>query len=269
MRKMKRKNPLLIIAAVFILLVFLHLINILQPAERAIFSLIKPINTGVYNWGMAISSSYEESREKDRMSQEINKLRQELANLAIDKAKFHELEQENNRLRGLLEFSSRYDFNTILANVVAKEGIFSSSKSRDLVIDKGSNYGLVEGLAVLSEEGVIVGKIMEVKDESAKVCLTTSPGCQLAASVQNESQTQGLTDGRLGLTIEMNYIPQLEKIEVSEMVISSGLSAEIPRGLVIGKVSEVISESNEVWQSAIIEPILNFNNLTVVSIVMP
>jgi cell shape-determining protein MreC len=38
---------------------------------------------------------------------------------------------------------------------------------------------------------------------------------------------------------------------------------------VVGKVVDVESESNEVWQSAVIEPIVNFNNLTIVSVVIP
>jgi rod shape-determining protein MreC len=67
----------------------------------------------------------------------------------------------------------------------------------------------------------------------------------------------------------MNYIPQLEKVTVGDTVVTSGLSEDIPRGLVIGRVTNVKSISNEVWQTATIEPLLNFKNLTVVSVVIP
>jgi rod shape-determining protein MreC len=269
MIKIKRKNPFIVLVVIFGLLIFLHTIKVLQPVERLFFNLIRPVSGNLYRWGTNISLSYEEKQEKEKLFLEIENLRQKVASLAIDKAQYQEIVEENKKLRSQLNFSSQHDFDFLIANVVAKEGVFSSSNSRDLIIDKGKISGLRKGLAVLSEEGVVIGKIVETKEESARVCLTTSPGCQLAASLQNEGKTQGLTNGHLGLTIEMNYIPQLEKISIGDIVITSGLSTEIPRGLVIGKVAEVRSESNEVWQTAIIEPILNFDNLTLISVVIP
>jgi rod shape-determining protein MreC len=71
------------------------------------------------------------------------------------------------------------------------------------------------------------------------------------------------------MTIKMNYIPQLEKISPGDMVISSGLERSIPRGLLIGKVTQVHNTSNGVWQTATIEPISNLDKLTIVSIIIP
>jgi len=267
--KIKTENPWVILSVVFGLLVLLHFINVLQPAERLFFKTIKPISSDLYSWGTNLSASYEEKKAREDLILEIQGLEEKLASIAINKAHYQEILAENEKLRAQLDFVSNQDFKTVLANVVAKEGVFISSERRDLIIDKGSNAGLRPELAVLSENGIVVGKIEEVKAESSRICLTTSPGCQLAASLQNKNQTQGLSDGRLGLTIEMNYIPQLEKIDKDDIVVTSGLSEEIPRGLVIGTVTDVRSESNEVWQSAVIEPILNFNNLTLVSVVIP
>lgn len=269
MLNLKSKNPWLIMIIFFAVLVLLHAVNVLQPLERVFFNAVKPLSGGLYRWGSGISATYEERQETEDLISEIEKLRKEVASLAIDKSHYQEVITENEKLRSQLEFSEYYNYNTVMANVVAKEGIFMTSDRRDLIIDKGSQAGINPEYLVLSEEGVVVGKVVEVEAESSRICLTTSPGCQLAASLQNQDQTQGLTDGRLGLTMEMSYIPQLEKIKRDDIVITSGLSAEIPRGLVIGKVSDVKSESNEVWQSAIIEPIINFNNLTLVSVVIP
>jgi len=52
-------------------------------------------------------------------------------------------------------------------------------------------------------------------------------------------------------------------------VVTSGLEEKIPGGLVIGKVTKVNSDSNEVWQSADIEPLIDFDHLTMVSILLP
>ena len=269
MLKKNLKKPYLIFLVVLILLIFLHLTSILKPLERGFLKLVSPIGTKLYFWGNNINASYESKQEKDELMHSLSELEAKVAKLTIDKAKYQELLSENEKLREQLNFNKRTDFTTVLANVLAKEGIFNEGDKRDLIIDKGLSDGLSLGLAVLSEEGVVVGKITALEESSARVCLSTSPGCQLAVALQNENHTQGLSDGRLGLTIEMNYIPQLEKVSPGDLVISSGLSPEIPRGLVVGRVQEVKSESNEVFQSAIIEPVLNFNTLTFVSVVIP
>ena len=269
--KIRKNKPIVIFAVVLGLLVFLHIIGILRPIEQAFFLAVKPLNSSLYEWGTSLDSSFVEKQEKEELVAEIERLQKEIAALAISQAKWSEVAEENNKLRAQLEFRSSHEFQTVLASIVAKEGatLSSDNESRDIIIDKGSRDGVRSGLAVLSEEGIIIGKISEVKAASSRVCLTTSPGCQLAASLQNEAKTQGITDGRLGLTIEMNYIPQLEKIESGDMVITSGLSESVPRGLVIGQVSGVRSESNEVWQTATIEPLMNFNNLTLVAVIIP
>ena len=67
----------------------------------------------------------------------------------------------------------------------------------------------------------------------------------------------------------MNYIPQSEKINNNDVVITSGLGGNIPRGLVVGKVSQINNRSNEIWQDVNIEPLFNINTLTIVTVLIP
>lgn len=270
MIRIKKNNFFLIFTVVFGLLVFLHGTGIIRPLENALLLLIKPISSQLYKWGAGFDSTYSEQREKDELLIEIDRLKKEVAANAINNSHWLEIETENKKLRGQLNFISNNNFKAILANIIAKEASFLvSDGSRDIIIDKGENDGLRADLGVLSEDGVIIGKVIETNKVSSRICLIISPGCQLAASLQNEDKTKGVTDGNLGLTIEMNYIPQLEKISVGDTVVTSGLGGSIPRGLIIGRVSEVRSESNEVWQAATIEPLIDFNDLTVVSVIIP
>lgn len=270
MIRIKKNNPLLIFAVVLGLLVFLHGLGIIRPLEDALLFLVKPVSGKLYAWGTGINSSYNENREKADLLAEINRLQQEATELTIQDSHWREVADENQKLRNQLNFIAANKFKVVLANIIAQEDSFSATEdSRDLVIDKGRKDGLRPDYGVLSPDGAIIGKVVEVNDTSSRICLVTSPGCQLAASLQNEDKTKGITNGNLGLTIDMNYIPQLEKINIGDTVVTSGLGGNIPRGLVIGKVSELKSESNEVWQAATIEPLVNLNDLTVVSIVTP
>lgn len=265
--KIRRNNPVLIFIVAAGLLFFLHSLGVTRPVENLFWLLVKPLGARLYGWGESFNDFYSANKNQADLSAQIDRLTKEVAILTVANSQYRETEEENKKLRATLDFSAAADFRTIVANVIAKETV--AEDSRGLIIDRGTGDGLRAGLGVISEEGAIIGKVVEVKASTARVCLTTNPNCQLAATLQNQERTQGMTDGDLGLTIKMNYIPQLEKIAPGDPVITSGLGGDIPRGLVIGRVTKVYNASNEVWQEATIEPLVNSNNLTVVSVVIP
>jgi len=270
MLKFKSRKFLLLAAAVFGLLLILYSAGALRPVANFLSFAAKPLARRFYSWGTGFNNSYNDRREQADMAEQVAALTKEVARLTVDSARRRELEEENNKLRSQLNFFSNQSFRPVVANIIAKEAAPELNEQvQDILIDKGQSAGLRVGLGVVSEDGVIIGKITEVKDNTAKLCLTTSPGCKLAAALQNVDRTQGITDGDLGLTIKMGYIPQPEKITIGDIVITSGLGGNIPRGLVIGTVAAVRNEKNEVWQDATINPVSDFNNLTVVSVVLP
>ena len=270
MKKIAKNNPIFIALVVFGLLVFLHSLGALRPLENFLGHALKPVNENFYRLGNSFRRSYQNSADQNSLKAQVEALSKEVARLEVENSRQKELVAENAKLRSQLKFLSDNNFKAVAAAVIAREALAEGSEEgQDLIINKGSRDGLIVGQGVVSEEGLIIGKVIEVKETSAKICLTTSPECKLAAAIQNQTKTQGITDGDLGLTIKMNYIPQLEKIAVGDTVITSGLGGKIPRGLVIGKIIAVRNESNEVWQDATIEPLVNLNNLTVVTVITP
>lgn len=267
MIRIKRNSPIVPVLIIAIVLFFLHMVGILRPVENFLSRLVKPVASRFYSTGTDIKTAYDANNVQEDPSVTIDRLTKEVAALTVANSRNMETEEENRKLREALKFTSNTDFRVVVASVIAKEA--STEDSSGLVINRGAKDGLVPGLAVVSEGGLIVGKVLETKDTTAKICLTTSPDCQLAAAIQNSDKTQGITDGDLGLTIKMSYIPQLEKIAAGDIVITSGLGDHIARGLVIGKITQVYNESNEVWQEATIEPLVDFDSLTVVSVVIP
>jgi len=270
MRRFKKNSPILIFLVVFGLLVFLHGVGALRPLENFFLNITKPISGQFYQWGNIFSRSYKNRESQASLQAKVDELTKEVAALTVANSQEKEIIDENTKLRSQLKFLNDNNFKAVAVAVVARESLTESTEEgQDLIINKGTNSGIQVGQGVVSEEGIIVGKIIEAKETSARVCLTTTPECKLAAAVQNQNKTQGVTDGDMGLTIKMSYIPQLEKIAPGDTVITSGLGGSIPRGLVVGKVIEVRNESNEVWQDATIEPLVNLNNLTVVTVIIP
>lgn len=270
MIKIRKDNPWVIFVVVLGLLIFLHGIGALRPVENFLLSLTKPFSSRLYSWGTSFRRSYAEKQETVDRQARIDALQSEVARLTVENSRCREIDSENRKLREQLHFSSSQAGRLVLANIIAQETAAESGEAgQNLLIDKGEKDGLRTGFGVMSETGLIVGRVIGLGDTTARICLTTSPGCQLAASVENESRTQGITDGDLGLTIKMSYIPQSEKVGVNDIIVTSGLGGNIPRGLVIGRVTQVMNETNEVWQSATIEPLVNLNDLTIVSVLIP
>ena len=254
----------------FVSLIILHLVKILVPIENLAISAVKPLAGFLYGSGSGIRTSYEESQKQKDVSSRAQDLENEVARLTVANAQYKELEQDNIKLRAQLSFLSVSKYKNVLANVISQNLVFDIKEGdQDIVIDKGSKDGIKEGLGVINENGVVIGKISEVKDNLSKICLTTNRNCKFAATIQDEGRTMGVTEGDLGLTIKMNFIPQSEKINMGDTVITSGLGGNIPRGLVIGKVSQINNHSNEIWQDVNIEPLFNLSTLTIVTVLTP
>ena len=155
----------------------------------------------------------------------------------------------------------------MLVNISSRA--LAGDANQTVTLDRGSADGLSAGLPVVSGTGLLIGKIVETKDHLSSACLVTSSRCQFAATVENQNKTIGLTKGELGLTIKMDFIPQTEVINRGELVVTSGLEQNVPRGLVLGKISQVQKLNKELWQTATIEPLVNLNDLVIASVILP
>lgn len=232
-------------------------------------SSLKPLQSAVLKLYSNFNQNFNFSQTND-LKTENNQLKEQLAMITIDEAKLKALKEENEKLREFLNYSETSELNLILSNVIARQSFLGiNSQEQNLIIDKGEKDGLIEGLAVLSELGSVVGKIIEVKEASSLVCLLNNRNCQLAVTILNEDKTLGLTEGEKGLSIKMSLIPQTEDIKVNDIVVSSGLDNLIPRDLTLGRIYQVEKKGNDIWQSALIEPTILFDDLSILAIVLP
>ncbi len=267
---LNKKNKSWLWAFPLVLIIIFHFTGALSPLENLAISATSPLAGFLYNKGAGIRASYENNKQKKDVYARLTASEQEVAQLTVQNSNYKELEEENAKLRLQLSFLAANKFKNILANVISQDLIFDIKEGdQNIVIDKGLKDGIREGQGVINENGVIVGKVIEVRDSLSNLCLTTNRSCKFAATIQNQDRTMGITEGDLGLTIKMNFIPQSDKIVVGDTVITSGLGGNIPRGLVIGKVSQVNNRSNEIWQDVNIEPLINLNTLTIVSVLTP
>lgn len=263
-------KKIILILLILLILIFLHYIKVLQPLENLALSITRPVSVKFYQTSSFVKSRYTNYSETKDQALEIKELKTEINELIVENAQLRVAKEENQKLREYLDFLKRHEYNYVLANIISQGvSIDPQASEGSLVIDRGERHGLISGLLVVDQAGIVIGKIKNVKSESAEIILITSDECRLAASIYGSDKTSGVVEGRLGLTMIMDFIPQSENIVSNDLVITSGLEENIPKGLAIGRVAGVDSSSSEIWQEASIEPLLNFDDLTIVSVLVP
>jgi len=190
----------------------------------------------------------ETAKENERLRHENLLLRGELDNL-------REVKLANHRLRRLLDFKDEQALRALPAQVIAED---ASSWARTVVIDKGTTAGVVEGQPVVNAEGV-VGRVIKVGPEEARVLLITDAASAMAALVQR-TRTRGVCRGR-GNSLTLDFALRQEDIEVGDRVVTSGMGGVFPKGLFIGEVVRVVRGDYGLFQSVEVAPAADFSRL--------
>jgi len=187
-------------------------------------------------------------------------------NVALFKARFvgmDEVMRENARLEKLLNFKRKLIYSSVAANVIGRN---PSHWSASILIDKGEEDGIKEGMPVVNALGV-VGKIAEVSQNQSKVILLTDPQFSVAALVQRTRES-GLVSGTLQGICRMSYIQQNAKVRIGDKIITSKLSSSFPESLIVGEVVEVRENSRGPSVECTIKPAVSFSQIEEVLVIL-
>jgi len=254
----KRK---LIIFAVLILLIFS--LNIFQQQVRGFFySFSHPIQKKLWGAGDNIADFFLGIFKKDALLIENRELRTENQKLLLELSELETLKEENAELRKALDIGLPEDFQLALARVIARD------VSQDLIlIDRGSADGLREDMAIITEEKVLLGRIIEVNENSAKVSLISHQDSSFDVEVLGKD-AEGLIVGQGGQNIQLDFVARDKVIEEDDVVISSSLGGLYPRGLLVGLIKEVQKDDVEPFQQAEVTPFFRLRQLKSVFIIL-
>lgn len=258
-------KPAIFLFLIIIAIIFLHNFKILTPVENLSITLLKPIQAPLYSLGSRIFSTAEK-KELAELEQENNDLQKRVTELINENSRLTTLIQEYQQLNEQFKYIETQEYQTIPARIIAQT---TDQSSNAVIINQGTSQGLVEGLPVLAEEGLIIGKIKSVEKNRATVLLITDNYCQLISQIQNENNSPGLVRGQHGLSLTMELIPKTETIEQGDIVITSGTEEHIPAGLIIGEVEKVDNPPGELWQTALVNTLVDFRQLTIVNVILP
>ncbi len=262
----------LVLLILGLLLLVSHESGLLAPVENAAQYVLAPLQRTFWNAAEGTGSLFEGVGERRELRSEVEELRAQVDALTTESVRLREYEAEARELRALLNFASEYPISTFLgAEIVGRDacealpcadvvGLEPNPYLRYVTINVGARQGVAVGMSVVSGGAGLVGRVTEVGPRMARVQLLSDPDSGVAALLQATRGT-GLVVGQQDGTLRMEYVPQEEEIAVGDIVLTSGLGGMMPRGLVIGQVTEVQQKEYETFQTATVRPAVDFSRL--------
>jgi rod shape-determining protein MreC len=137
-----------------------------------------------------------------------------------------------------------------------------------VIINIGSNDGILRGMPVVTNQGLI-GRIDAVIADAARVQLITDPASSVNVRLQN-TKTEALLVGSVTGDIALQSIPKDIDVQEGDLVLTSGLGGGYPPDLIIGQieVGSVRSRDFDLFQQATVQPVVDFNRLVIVLVIV-
>lgn len=248
------------------LLFFLHLLGVLSNAETWVLRKLSAQEARLAGAAGSIRQTVGAPFRVGEIIKENERLRADNAARDVEIARLTAIREENDELRALLGYAEKQRTAPVIARVLART---PEAGTHTILLDRGSDDGVAVEMPVIAAGGVLIGKIFKVERASAVALLLTDTRSRVGASVQNADRTQGLVQGERGLSLEMRLIPQNEEIKVGDLIVTSGIEALTPRGLVLGRVEEVQTQEKNPFKKALITSPVAYDQVSMVAIPFP
>lgn len=261
MSKVVPNAKLFLVLIFFSLLVFaLDNISLLHLPRQFIFYITNPVSFGIYNTNRNIGKQFYFIFQARFAAQENKALKEQVGQLLSENA---DLRKKIAEAEAMITQEKHLDPRTY--NLLPARPI---GLSRYLKIDQGSTAGIKVGQAVVFEDNFI-GKVISVSSKAANIQLPTDPDSKVAAFSQNkEGRAKGILAGQFGTEILLDKILHDEKIAMGDLIYSEGTEGYLPRGLILGKVTQVLGQENEVFKQAKIQSIFDIRDLELVFVIL-
>jgi rod shape-determining protein MreC len=197
--------------------------------SRAVQSIVGPIQKS----GMGMVHRFRLGPENEALVQQNIELMRTFDNMFLIK--------EDTILTEMSKLDSTHTKQVRLYDYTYAHVIFKTTDRtfNYMIVDKGSNDGIMRDMAVLSPQGV-AGVVTDVSQNFATVRPILHPESRISAVVTPANQNGTViwedNDPRVAY---LEAIPQHSEINIGDSVFTNGFSNIFPKGLFIGTVKEV------------------------------
>lgn len=250
------------LAAIALLLLAIGLFEPFTDLTRRVFlPAVRKTAQGT-QWVEQFFSSPSEKRHPEALAQCEARLRE----IVSQEARVRALEDENKVLRAQAKFAQTSGYDQVGALVIRRD--LGTLRGR-LLIDRGTTDHVEVGQAVVTGEGVYIGRIRTVETRVATVELLSDTESRVAAATLTGDALVGVVEGRGNGASGLTYIPSSINLATDQIIVTAGTEEKIPAHLPLGIINSITRTPKDPFYSASVDPLVRFDRVTYVSVLRP
>ena len=239
------------------------------PLNTAAGYTVVPFAEGISAVGSFLNSRSEELGQIRDLITENETLRGQIDELTIENTRLQQDRYELTNLRELYLLDVQYDeYEKVGARIIARD---SGNWFYSFVINKGEADGLCVDMNVMAGSG-LVGRIVDVGSNWAKVKAIIADDSNVSAMVLSSSDNM-IVSGDLKLyasgVISFEQLVDSDDVVVEgDKIVTSNISDKYLPGILIGYISTINRDANNLTKSGYITPAVDFEHLEEVLVIL-
>ncbi len=222
----------------------------LNAADRAVLFAVGPIERAVTGVVGAVVDRWNSWVALRHVYEENQALRRENLRLKGEVARLVEQGTENERLRRMIGYAETAGGPVITATIIGEAPVMNLLTIK---IGKGTRDGVHKGMAVASPDG-IVGRVLSASASSADVLLMADANSAIPVRVQrSRARAKVLGQGARASPILAQAL-RADDVQEGDVLVTAGTDGIFPKGLVVGRVANVVRPSFGLFLSADVVP---------------
>ncbi len=240
-----------------------------SPVKDVVGVVLTPIQSGINHVGGWFSGKMDYFEDNLKLVAQNEELQSQVDQLTVENTQLLQDKDELNSLRDLYELDHKYEtYEKVGARVISKDD--SSNWFSTFTIDKGSNDGLAVDMNVMAGSG-LVGIITDVGPNWATVRSIIDDYSNVSAQI-SETEDTCIIAGDLSLTDEgtvrlVKLNDPDSKVKVGDTVVTSQISDIFLPGILIGYISEIGVDSNNLTHSGLVSTVVDFKDIKEVLVI--
>ena len=242
--------------------------NNMTGTESIVGTVIAPFQRALYSATDAVADFFVRVFGSSPLEAENLELKAKVAELEGQLQDLEETKQENERLRELLNYDTETeDIEFVTAKVIGRDPNHWYST---FLINLGISDGIEVDMPVVNGDGLI-GRVIETGATWSKVMPIVDSSSGVSGIVER-TRDNGILNGTLSAGAEeallsLGNLPLDADLIPGDTVITSGIAGVFPKGIPIGRVTEVSQSGDGMRNQAVVTPYVDFTHIEEVLII--
>jgi len=259
MIRKKDKNRIILFSITLLLVILVLIFQ--APARSFFYTISQPIQEWLWQKGKNSSNFLNGIFYFSTLTKENQFLKEENKEFLSKIVEIENLKEENDELRIALDLGLADKYELI------ETYVFSVNLEQDFIlINKGRQDGVEEGMAIIDFYNVLIGRIEETYRNQSKVFLVSNNNIKFSVEIENK-KINGLAKGKGNGEMFLDLVPKDEEIVFGALITTAGFEEGFPQGLLVGTIGEVQKTDLAPFQKANIELLSDIkeqNNLLII-----